>query len=140
MNSDDDPVCYDRLDDATKAALKQWIDTYIQPAEQPYNRASRATPLGHTNSYGLKHDFQAMTGIYVKNGDFKGAMLASGYRPADPSAQNWHFYMRPAPIICPSCGKQVRVGPNRNRPNLGDLCSECRKARARDIATGRLRD
>jgi hypothetical protein len=140
MNDDDNPICYSCLDNVTKATLREWISLYIRPAETPYTRArlSKSTPLSHFTSSGLRDDFWSMTGIYVTNGAFKGAMLAAGYHPADPQTLNWIFYMRPAPLICPSCGRQVRIGKSCKRPRLGDLCSECRKARARTAASARL--
>jgi len=46
-------------------------------------------------SYTLKHVFERCSvGFYVTNGHFKGAMLAAGFSPANPSEKNWHFRIR----------------------------------------------
>ena len=46
-------------------------------------------------SYGIKHDFEFATRLYVSNGQFKGAMLTAGYVPVNPGEQNWRFRIRP---------------------------------------------
>ncbi|MBL1223719.1 hypothetical protein [Enterococcus sp. BWR-S5] len=49
-------------------------------------------PNPHHTSYGLKHWFEASEGgFYVTNGQFKGAMILSGYSVANPDALNWTF-------------------------------------------------
>lgn len=41
-------------------------------------------------SYGLKHIYEK-TGGYVTNGEFKGAMLAAGFKVREIRALNWCF-------------------------------------------------
>ena len=81
----DHPDCLEELSAKKQEALMAWIGKHFEPARQPY---------WHRSSYGLKHDFQRDTGIYVYNGAFKGAMLKSGIVPADEKEQNWHFKMK----------------------------------------------
>jgi|SRR5215216_1307394 len=45
-------------------------------------------------SYGLIHDPEEEISVYIPNDAFKGAMLASGYEPADGDDLNWHFRIR----------------------------------------------
>jgi hypothetical protein len=80
-NCVDDPAAFARLSPAQQACLLAWIAHALRPAR-------RASPW---SSYGLKHRYQAGTGIYHTNGEFKGALLAAGYPPINPHAQNWRF-------------------------------------------------
>jgi len=84
-NTEDHPGCYDNLSLEEKRALDNWICSKFQKAKRIYRRRS---------SYGLKHDFERDSGIYVYNGAFKGAMLAAGFAPADETEQNWHFRVK----------------------------------------------
>ena len=43
------------------------------------------------SSYGIKHLLQHDTGVYLTNGEFKDAMIKSGYDPINPNDQNWYF-------------------------------------------------
>ena len=81
----DHPARFEELQAKKQAALLAWIGKHFEPSRQTY---------WHRSSYGLKHDFQRDTGIYVYNGAFKGAMLKSGIVPADEKEQNWHFKMK----------------------------------------------
>ena len=81
----DHPARFEELQAKKQKALLTWIGKHFEPSRQTY---------WHRSSYGLKHDFQRDTGIYVYNGAFKGAMLASGFVPADEKEQNWHFKMK----------------------------------------------
>lgn len=50
------------------------------------------TPNNRHTSYGLKHWFEASEGgFYITNGQFKGAMILSGYSVNDPDELNWTF-------------------------------------------------
>lgn len=77
----DDPAAFARLSPAQQACLLAWCAYALRPAR-------RASPW---SSYGVKHVYSAGSGIYITNGEFKGAMLAAGYRPIDPTARNWRF-------------------------------------------------
>ena len=85
MHPLDRPEEYEKLSPAEQAALLEWIRLAIKPAK---------TPVVET-SYGIKHDFEYATRLYVSNGQFKGAMLAEGYAPVNPGEQNWRFRIRP---------------------------------------------
>lgn len=82
LNHPDD---YERLAAAEKRALVTWINAVMAPAYRVDT---------HATSYGMKHDFEEV-GFYVTNGQFKGAMLACGYKPVDPAALNWRFRVKP---------------------------------------------
>ncbi len=80
------PEDHDALDREEQAALRAWIDANMWPAK---------TPDPYQTSYGLKHRFEdSESGFYLTNGALKGAMLAAGYEPADPSELNWRFRAR----------------------------------------------
>jgi hypothetical protein len=85
MHPLDRPEEYEKLSPAEQATLLEWIRLAIKPAK---------TPVVET-SYGIKHDFEYATRLYVSNGQFKGAMLAEGYAPVNPGEQNWRFRIRP---------------------------------------------
>lgn len=48
------------------------------------------------SSYGLKHLYEAETGRYVTNAQFKDAMVVSGYRPKDRGWLNHHYRLHPS--------------------------------------------
>jgi hypothetical protein len=82
-----DPRCFDDLSAEQQAVLIGWIGDVLVPAQRVF----------HRTSYGMKHDFeQERDGFYVKNGAFKGAMLAAGLRPVDANELNWRFRVKPA--------------------------------------------
>lgn len=95
--SADDPIEFERLSPAERAALLLWITLAVRPAAKRHY---------HT-SYGLKHDYQRDSGLYVVNGAFKGAMVAAGYKPTHTPDQNWLFRIKPA---CPSRGRCMHKG------------------------------
>lgn len=78
------PNCYDELSQEDKQAVIGWI-------EQKFEKASRTYSI---SSYGLKHDFERDTGIYVSNGEFKGAMLTAGFKPVNANELNWYFKIK----------------------------------------------
>jgi hypothetical protein len=82
----DKPSEFSQHSEPEQRLIKLWISFAIRPAKTKHWRTS----------YGLKHDLERDTGLYVTNPDFKGAMLAMGYDPVDPWALNWHFRIRPA--------------------------------------------
>jgi DNA replication protein DnaC len=82
----DHPHAYDALSQEGREALQYWIEHAIQPAQKADERHS---------SYGLKHEYERETKVYVSHAQFKGAMLVAGYLPIEKSEQNWHFKIKP---------------------------------------------
>jgi len=82
----DHPHAYDALSQEERAALQYWIEHAIQPAQK--------ADEGHS-SYGLKHEYERETKLYVSHAQFKGAMLVAGYLPTVKGEQNWHFKIKP---------------------------------------------
>ena len=80
----DYPENFDKLPLERQNQLLNWISENLKPRKTFNDR--------HT-SYGLKHlvKFSDGTNSYFTNGEFKGAMLKSGYRVKDKSALNWVF-------------------------------------------------
>ena len=64
------------------ALVCAWIRKNIRP---------RKTPMLERTSYGLKHDFEHDTGLYLTNNEFKDAMLLCGYYPVDQNKLNWCY-------------------------------------------------
>lgn len=77
-----DDALVTRHDDAELRKIDGWIRKNI--------RGSRKICVGHT-SYGIKHDLERDTGIYLTNNEFKDAMLLAGYKPVDPDELNWRY-------------------------------------------------
>lgn len=77
-----DDTLVTRHDDAELRKIDGWIRKNI--------RGSRKICVGHT-SYGIKHDLERDTGIYLTNNEFKDAMLLAGYKPVDPDELNWRY-------------------------------------------------
>jgi hypothetical protein len=82
----DHPHAYDTLSQEEREALQYWIEHTIQPAQKADDRHS---------SYGLKHEYERETKLYVSHAQFKGAMLVAGYLPTVKGEQNWHFKIKP---------------------------------------------
>ncbi len=82
----DHPHAYDALSQEERETLQYWIEHAIQPAQKADERHS---------SYGLKHEYERETKVYVSHAQFKGAMLVAGYLPTEKSEQNWHFKIKP---------------------------------------------
>ena len=78
------PSSYERLSSEDKATLQEWIEREFAPSNE-------VEPHG---SYVLKHILQRLEGLYVTNGEFKGAMLIAGYEPVDRTELNWQFRSR----------------------------------------------
>jgi len=80
-----DPEHYNELSARKKAVLLVWIMSNIEPHRTKGYRCIRS-------SYRLKHDFErSRAGFYITNGQFKKAMMLSGFEPKDRNALNWHF-------------------------------------------------
>lgn len=82
------PDGYETLSELEKQTLQEWIELAIQPAKHKHS----------FSSYGLKHEYEYQTGLYVTNGQFKGAMLQCGYTPIDTNAINWKYRIKPQDI------------------------------------------
>jgi predicted HTH transcriptional regulator len=82
FNELDRPADFMNLDDETRQRVITWCKKYFIQSDS-YN---------HDNtSYGLKHVFEEDTGIYLTNGQFKGAMLLSGFKNEKNEQLNWYF-------------------------------------------------
>lgn len=86
MNNINSPKQFDKMDKEKQENLLTWIKTSWTENNRKYKASS---------SYGLKHEYEEATGIYVTNGEFKGAMVAAGFRVANPIELNWHFFIKP---------------------------------------------
>lgn len=83
MNDIDKPERFDELPEERKRFLLDWISANLVPIQSINTRHS---------SYGIKEILQhEQSTQYFTNGEFKGAMLASGYKIKDINAQNWQF-------------------------------------------------
>lgn len=69
-------------DDDVIALVSEWIRANI--------RKSGKILRGRT-SYGIKHDLQRDTGVYLTNNQFKDAMMTAGFMPVDPNELNWRY-------------------------------------------------
>lgn len=110
------PESFKDLDDTKKEMLIKWIKEKFEPSKRTYTKRT---------SYGLKHDFQRDTHIYVFNGQFKGAMLEAGFKAADESKLNWHFKIK---VRIPDsfygfCIKRYKY----NNSSLGDFVRDMEK-------------
>ena len=81
VNEVNQPSTYERLPEEQEAATQEWIARELRPSPT----------LGPKCSYGLKHVYQRLTGCYLTNGEFKGAMLVAGYWPIDRTELSWQF-------------------------------------------------
>src|SRR5213080_3392508 len=109
----DHPYEYDTLSQEEKEALQSWIEHAIQPAPKADERHS---------SYGLKHDYERETKLYVSHAQFKGAMLIAGYQPTEKGEQSWHFKIQPTydeksfSHVAASQNKRLRLPAYRSTP------------------------
>ena len=76
-----DPRAFDELSKEEQAILLSWIKRNFIMIET-FN-------VKHS-SYDLKHVFEN-EGVYITNGQFKGAMLKAGFSVKDMKADNWNF-------------------------------------------------
>ena len=82
---ENDPMAFDSLSPEKKEAVLDWIR---------YNLYDRETFNPDITSYGLKHIYEQVPGStdrYLTNGQFKGAMLACGFRAKNTNEINWVF-------------------------------------------------
>ncbi len=102
----DHPRVYDTLSQEEREVLQYWIEHTIQPALKADE---------HYSSYGLKHEYERETKLYVSHAQFKGAMLIAGYLPTEKGEQNWHFKIKPTYEVS-SQNKRTRLPTYRSAP------------------------
>jgi hypothetical protein len=129
-----DPDGFQKLNPEEQAALVDWIRAVLVPAKTVFRR----------NSYGMKHDFdREPDGFYVKNGAFKGAMLAAGFHPVDENDLNWRFRVKPAHELARWEQRQRGVYGrgwlvrNRWREKGYEVETQCRRAQEHSLACRR---
>ena len=80
--------------------LKAAISKYLAYRKETKAQKSRDHPEVHGGQvsmaelqaqYGLKHNLQRDTGLYLTNNEFKDAMLMCGYPPVDANKLNWYY-------------------------------------------------
>jgi hypothetical protein len=81
----DNPSAFELMDEEKKNVVMSKIQIWVKENTKP------ARLYGKETSYGLKHCFESYSGIYLTNGQFKGAMLLLGYQPKSKKKQNWKF-------------------------------------------------
>lgn len=81
-----DPSEYLILSEDQMKTLNNWID-YVFESDDDY--------ICPDNSYSLKHLFERdQTGFYIKNGQFKGAMIHYGFDPVNPREINNYYRVK----------------------------------------------
>lgn len=83
MNEVNNPNGYKNTSKEVQNKLQQWIEENVSPY--------KTKTFASQTSYYLKHSFTNATGIYVTNGEMKGALLAAGFEPKDVNHINWVF-------------------------------------------------
>jgi len=84
-NTINEPEEYNKISITDKQTVEKWIKEHILSQKKPNNR--------HT-SYGIKHLFEEdkeNSGFYMSNGEFKGALLACGFKPVNEHIMNWKY-------------------------------------------------
>lgn len=82
------------MPEQVRETVLKWADDMLAPTKEFSSRTS----------YGLKHEPEDDTGIYMNNNQFKDMMLQIGYEPEDWTALNWSFradskrYLMPEPV------------------------------------------
>ena len=77
------PEDYNNMNADEKAKLDRWIKEKFVPAKSK-----------KMDSYYLKHVMEHENGLYVTNGQFKGAMQAAGYKAYDIGNINWDYKVK----------------------------------------------
>ena len=82
------------LSEKDKSLALEWIKNMYDPSDKIFS----------SSSYGIKHVLQSFKGdcgkyegLYLTNGQFKGAMLAAGFEPVERNVINWRFRMKLKP-------------------------------------------
>ena len=82
VNDIDRPSQFLNLDSDVQSLVLKWCKEHFIPTKSFNDK--------HT-SYGLKHILQHQNGTYLTNGQFKGAMILSGFRVKSVEDLNWVF-------------------------------------------------
>ena len=83
MENLNDQHLFEQLPEEEKSFLLHWIAENLRPVQRFNTRH---------HSYEMKHwVMDEYPERYYSNGEFKGAMLASGYRVQNTGADNWVF-------------------------------------------------
>ena len=125
----DHPRVYDTLSQEEREVLQYWIEHAIQPAPKADE---------HYSSYGLKHEYERETKLYVSHAQFKGAMLVAGYLPTEKGEQNWHFKIKPTYDVS-SQNKRTRLPAYRSAPQ-GEQDPQLNALVQKDLASHRGND
>jgi len=126
------PEKYEDLDDETKTKIQEWINMWLEPSDRLYTdyRCSvMSTAVRHVTSYGMKHDLQRMTGIYVYESVFREAMLVAGHRAKNTHGNWWCFYVSIKHTKCTVCDKKAKGEEN----FIHALCKGCITRSARQM-------
>ena len=60
----------------------EWVDLYVRPT---------TVSIYPGTSYGLKHNLEDYTKVYMTNNQFKDLMLKCGYFPVNEHELNWRY-------------------------------------------------
>jgi hypothetical protein len=109
---EDPPEEFNTLPPLKRELLLRWVDLVLYPTKTVWKDAT---------SYGLKHAAEDDLGVYISNGELKGAMVAAGFKASDPRDQNWHFYARPRQRYTGEFGAQRCKLAEKDRASLRSL-------------------
>ena len=120
-NESIDDSLLNALSDEEIIAIGEWLKKNIRPA----------TYVCERTSYGLKHELERDTSIYMTNNQFKDAMLLVGYRPIEPSALNWKWRIEyipdtiynPSPFVKWAKDRRVHAS-DRDRDFIKDMAND----------------
>lgn len=118
-NNADEYLTSREITDQQREEVQRWISEHISPRKSENSRIT---------SYGLKHKFdnrEEHKGFYMTNGEFKGAMRASGYEPTNPDDMNWCYRINFVEIVrnYPEIQNYDESNaPTHNKKQWGDPC------------------
>ncbi len=81
------PEDYQKLSATNMGILDMWVKNRLMPVRTAPRR-------GMMSSYELKHIMERENGLYVTNGQFKGAMQQAGFKAYNTSDINWLYRVR----------------------------------------------
>lgn len=114
----DDPGLFDALPEERQKEILSYIN-------ETYTDADTYHP---GTSYGMKHGEAEEKLGYLKNGEFKGAMLAAGYLPRYYNAANWKFKCKekraPREGIMRLVEKKAKAGTGTVKMFAGDMLAD----------------
>ena len=112
-----DPVnlqeTYEEVMDHHKEMVQEWIFKNLEHASKNCHGGT---------SYGIKHEFEKDTGVYLTNGHFKGAMLVAGFDPIDYDELNWEFKIKRKKKIISNINP---YDPNLTSSDKSKIIDEC---------------